>query len=110
MYVPQGFEMFYPAYVVLLLLHTIYGTVQAASQFWKKLLSALQRMNFERSKADACLYFCWTSYGLVIFISWVDDLLCCGKEEAVKEAKATLFDEFDCDDVGALIEYVWLQN
>ena len=59
-------------------------------------------MKFARSKADACLYFQWTLHGLVIFISWVDDLLCCGKEEAVKEAKAALFKEFDFDDVGTL--------
>jgi hypothetical protein len=85
MYVPQGFEAFYPSNVVLLLLHTLYGTVQAAMQFWKKFLEALRRMNFQRSKADACLYFKWTSNGLVIFISWVDDLLCCGNVESVKE-------------------------
>jgi hypothetical protein len=106
MYVPQGFERFYPKDVVLLLLHTIYGTVQAASAFWKKLLSALRNMLFKQSKADACLYFKWTQSGLVIFISWVNDMLCCGKYEAVQDAKQSLFKEFECNELGELKEYV----
>jgi hypothetical protein len=34
--VPKGFEHHYPGNVVLLLKRTLYGTCQAAMQFWKK--------------------------------------------------------------------------
>jgi hypothetical protein len=41
MYVPQGFEQFYPSNIVLRLKKTLYGTKQAAKRFWIKLLSVL---------------------------------------------------------------------
>jgi hypothetical protein len=44
-------------------------------------------MNYVRSKADPCLYFQWSALGLVIWLSWVDDCLICGKCEGVEEAK-----------------------
>jgi uncharacterized membrane protein YheB (UPF0754 family) len=50
MFVPQGFEAWYPSNVVLLLLHIIYGTKQVANRFWKKLLAALRCMGFAEVK------------------------------------------------------------
>jgi hypothetical protein len=38
MEVPEGFEEIYGAYVLLLLLHTIYGLKQAAMAFWRELV------------------------------------------------------------------------
>jgi hypothetical protein len=35
--IPKGFEKYFPTNVVLLLKRTLYGTCQAAMQFWKKL-------------------------------------------------------------------------
>jgi hypothetical protein len=79
MQVPEEFEKYYPVGVVLLLLKTIYGLKQAAIAFWKQLLKAFASMDYVRSKADPCLYFAWTVNGLVIWISWVDDCLVCGR-------------------------------
>ena len=87
MKIPQGFERFYPKNCVLLLKKTLYGTKPAAKAFWMKLLEALKGMKYEQSKADPCLYFKWTEDGLVIWLSWVDDCLICGKPEGVKNAK-----------------------
>ena len=106
MWIPQGFERFYPKNCVLRLKKTIYGTVQAAKQFWKKLLFCLSKIGFFRSKVDACCYFKKTADGLVLIISWVDDLLICGPKDAVLQVKADLLTQFDCDDVGELEEYV----
>lgn len=44
MKVPQGFEKFYPNDVVLLLLKTIYGLKQAAFEYWRALLKALETL------------------------------------------------------------------
>eukprot|EP00957_Ditylum_brightwellii_P113579 8659520-Ditylum_brightwellii.AAC.1 len=52
MYVPQGFERFYPLNVLLLLLRTIYGLKQAAMQFWRALLAAMLDIKFNQKRAD----------------------------------------------------------
>jgi hypothetical protein len=106
MEIPQGFERFYGKNSVLLLLKTIYGLKQAALAFWRELLKAFRHMKYGRSKADPCLYFRWTAFGLILWLSWVDDCLVGGKDEGVKKAKAHMMDLFDCDDVGELKEYV----
>ena len=107
MEVPQGFEQFYDASVyVLYLLQTIYGLKQSAKAFWIKLLKSFKSMDFERSKADPCLYFAWTTNGLVVWISWIDDCLVLGSKAGVKIAKAQMMERFDCDEVGNMDEYV----
>jgi hypothetical protein len=104
--VPEGFKQYYPVGMVLLLLKTLYGLKQAAVAFWKQLILAFSSMNYARSKADPCLYFAWTLHGLIIWISWVDDCLVCGKEPGVMKAKGQMMDRFDCDEVGNMEEYV----
>ena len=106
MEVPQGFEKYYPGDVVLKLLKTIYGTIQAAKRFWIFLLSVLRKFAFERSKADPCVYYKWKNGRLLIVASWVDDLLLCGNKADVLELKKQLFDTMECEDVGELNEYV----
>jgi hypothetical protein len=107
MHVPEGFEKFYLVGFVLLLLKTIYGLKQTEIVFWKQLLKAFASMNSMRSKVDpSCLYFAWTVNGLVIWISWVDDCLVCGREKGVMHAKAQMMEQFDCDEVGNMNEYV----
>jgi hypothetical protein len=58
------------------------------------------------SKIDLNLYYAWTSLGLVMWISWVDDCLVVGNREAVKKAKQQMKDHFDCGNDGNLKEYV----
>jgi hypothetical protein len=106
MEVPEGFEEFYGAYVLLLLLHTLYGLKQAAMAFWRELVKALTDMTFKRSAADPCLYYCWTVYGLVVWLSWIDDCLVSGDKRAVDFAKEQMKSRFECDDLGELNQYV----
>jgi Reverse transcriptase (RNA-dependent DNA polymerase) len=90
----------------LLLKRTIYGTKQAAKAFYLVLLEAFRKMAFHRSKADPCLHYAWTSDGLVLWISWVDDMLVCGSKAGVTKAKQQFMTHFDVDDVGELKEFV----
>ena len=107
MQVPQGFEKFYnPFTTVLLLLKTIYGLKQAAYAFWRKLVEAFWAMEYERCKGDPCLYFKWVNEFLIMWMSWVDDCFVCGPEGEVRKAKLEMGKEFDCEDLGALEEYV----
>jgi hypothetical protein len=102
----QGFEEYYPKDCVLLLLKMLYGTMQAAMAFWKKLCEAFKKMEHKRSKASPCLYFAWTVAGLVLWMSWVDDLAVSRNPKAVATVKNKMKKEFDCDDQGELKEYI----
>jgi hypothetical protein len=79
---------------------------QAAMAFWRELVKALNDMNFKRSAADPCLYYCWTMYGLVVWISWIDDCLVAVDKRSVEAAKEQLKSRFECDDLGELNEYM----
>jgi Reverse transcriptase (RNA-dependent DNA polymerase) len=88
MAVPKGFEKYYGSGMVLLLLKTLYGTKQAALQFWHELLKAMLKMCYSQSKANPCLFFKRNKKNeLSIWISWVDDLLTVGKDQVAQEAK-----------------------
>jgi hypothetical protein len=63
-------------------------------------------MKYQRCKADPCVHFKWTIYGLMIWMSWVDDFLVCGPEYAVVPEKSIMGKMFPCDDEGNLTEYV----
>ena len=104
--VPQGFEEYYPKNVLLKLLRTIYGLKQAAMQFWREMRQAFEHMEFNRNKADPCLYYKWVNNQLTVWITWVDDCLIAGDEEAVEQSKNDMMKLFDCDDIGELKEYV----
>ena len=102
MRVPRGFEKFYPPDVVLLLERTIYGTRQAPIAFWKELLCVMKDIKMTQSKADPCLYYKWTDDGLVLWISWVDDLLWIGSKANVKKYKEEINNRMECEDAGTL--------
>jgi hypothetical protein len=106
MEIPEVFRRYYPVGLVLLLLNTIYGLKQAAVAFWKQLIMAFASMEFIYSKANPCLYFSWNTSGLIVWISWVDDCLVVGKKEGVIIAKKHMMDQFDCDKIGKMDEYV----
>jgi hypothetical protein len=67
---------------------------------------AFKDMQYNRSKADPCLYFYWTTIGLILWISWVDDCLVAGEKLEVLKAKGEMMSRFDCDEVGEMKEYV----
>ena len=106
MKVPQGFEKHFPEDVVLWLQKTQYGIKQAAYAFWLVLLAVMRIMGFDKSKADSCLYFKWKDEQLVMWISWVDDCLCCAKDSTIEEMKNAFKKHFACDDVGEMKEYI----
>ena len=68
----------------------IYGLKQAAKQYWKEILKCFGSMDYNRSKADPCLYFKWMSTGLILWMSWVDDLHVTGEPNTVKKEKQEL--------------------
>ncbi len=59
MKIRKGFEKYFPADSVLLLLKCLYGLKQAAKAFWRQLFRAVKAMGLTQSNADPCLYFKW---------------------------------------------------
>ena len=106
MEVPEGMKHHYNDNTVLLLLKTLYGLIQAALCFWRYLLQVLGKLQYEKSKADPCLYFRWQEGELSLWASWVDDLICCGDKKAVLKTVAEMKNKLPCDDAGELKEYV----
>ena len=48
----------------------------------------------------------WTEDGLTLWISWADDCVSVGKKELGLVAKKGMTDQFDCDEVGELTEFI----
>ena len=69
---------------VVKLEQTIYGLVQSARQFWKKLRDVLKSIGFEGGDIDPCLLFKRTEKGLVLIGLYVDDLLIIGSEQDIE--------------------------
>ncbi|KAL7574402.1 hypothetical protein ACA910_008497 [Epithemia clementina (nom. ined.)] len=106
MEIPEGMTHKYPPWWVVLLNKTLYKTKQAAKQFWLKVLEAMRAMGFLRNRADPCLYWAWTKWGLTLWMSWIDDFVVCGSPEGVKQAKAAMQEQFEYDDCGELNKYI----
>ena len=64
---------------------TIYGLVQSARQFFKKLTEVLKKIGFEGGDADPCLLTRRKNNKVVHVALYVDDCLCCGDPEAIAE-------------------------
>ena len=67
----------------LLLKKTIYGLVQSAREFYKKLLQVLKELGFTENKSDPCLLSKWNDGGVVLIGIYVDDCLVIGKESQI---------------------------
>ena len=64
----------------------IYGLVQAARQFWKKIVKKMQEGGFQLSEADPCMLYKEDERGVCIIIIYIDDMMIIGKEEAIDAA------------------------
>jgi hypothetical protein len=106
--VPDGMERFYGARsdVVLLMQVPLYGTKQASNCFYKKLNKETTTKGYSRSKADPCLFFIRTSGELLIFVSWVDDLLAVGTPKSLELFEVDIKRSFEAKAEPEFNEYV----
>ena len=80
---PLGMENINPKEDCLELLKTCYGTVQAAQQWWKKLVSILKKIGFQGGDVNPCLLHWNSKHGIVLIGLYVNNCLCIGKQEAL---------------------------
>ena len=105
--VPVGWESYFPSNVLLLLLRTVYGFKQAANCFYILLVKTMKLMSLTKSHADPALFYKWHPMkGLMVWLSWTDDLICFGPREDVHQEVANIKRHFDVDDVGKLTDYL----
>ena len=64
----------------------LYGLVQAARQWWKKIIKELISIRFVKREVDPCLLYKRNKEGLCIVIVNIDDCLCLGDEIALTAA------------------------
>jgi Reverse transcriptase (RNA-dependent DNA polymerase) len=62
---------------------TIYGLVQSAREFYKKLIWVLKSIGFKANKSDPCLLSKWQEDDVMLVGIYVDDCLVIGTEERI---------------------------
>ena len=93
----------------LILQKAIYGLVQAARQFWQKIVDKMQEGGFQLSEADPCMLYREDERGVCIIIICIDDMLIIGKEEAIDAAIKALQGHFQVKDPTSLEDYLGVQ-
>jgi hypothetical protein len=83
MKIPKGMEA--NENECLILKKTIYGLVQSAREFYKKLVLALKGCGFQRNSVDPCLWTKYTEHGNVFVGIYVDDCLVIGNENGIND-------------------------
>jgi hypothetical protein len=71
MEIPKGMEA--NEKECLILKKTIYGLVQSAREFYKKLVLALKGCDFQGNSVDPCLWTKYTGHGIVFVGIYVDN-------------------------------------
>ena len=111
MRIPEGMDLFtgksYEADEALLLQQAMYGLVQAARQFFKKLRDTMVNyMGFTKCLSDQCLLVKNDEFGTVIVCLYIDDTMVVGDKKAVGKFKSDLAKHFSTKEEGAMTEYV----
>ena len=93
--------------VCLILDQAIYGLVQAAGKFFKKIIEVLEKkMNFVRSMNDQCLLMRNDQNGTVIVCLYIDDTLCVGDKKALDTFKKHIKEHFVTKEEGKVEDYM----
>ena len=112
MKIPEGYKECIQDYdedKALKLDKAIYGLVQVARQFWKKLTSKLKQAGFQPSIVDPCLFHCKDDRGLSILIMYIDDLLTIGKLQTNESTIHDLKQYFEIKKPTRLDDYLGVQ-
>ena len=85
---------------------SIYGLVQSARQFAKHFFALLSKIGFKSFGSDNCLMMRKDEEGIVVICVYVDDVLCFGNEESVKEAIKEIEKLYKVKRTGNLGEFI----
>ncbi|KAG7343073.1 reverse transcriptase RNA-dependent DNA polymerase [Nitzschia inconspicua] len=89
------------------LLEILYGTKQAARQYWKKFYEHHENRRFQdNTHTHACVWMRFDSRGIVIFCVYVDDCFITGEREAINGALSDTEKHFETRRMGGISEYI----
>ena len=94
----------------ILLEKAMYGTVQAARQWFKKLLACLVKVGLTQSKIDPCVFYLKRGTELVLVVAtYVDDCAVAGKQADVNWLKLEMKKHFTIKELGPIKKHlgVW---
>jgi len=106
MKVPQGMEHHYTAGVGLLLMRTLYGSINIAKAFWKEHLRCMKDIELTRNPIDPCVYQKGRKEDALLWSFWIDDLLLMRPNTQVAHVAQEMLRRVKCDDVGEPQEYL----
>ena len=90
----------------------MYGTVQAALQWFKKLVQCLLNMGMTQSKVDPCVFYLKRDNKLILLVgTHVDDCAIAGKPSDILAFKKEIKDYFTIKELGQLNKHlgVWYE-
>ena len=87
----------------------IYGLVQVARQFFKKIRDSLVQAGFKSSEADPCLVYKEDKIELCIMLIYIDDMLIVGTIEAIDQAIQNLQQSFEVKAPTTLKDFLGVQ-
>ena len=91
----------------LILDKAIYGLVQEARQFHRKLTKVMEKkIGFKKCMVDECLLMRKRNQGTVVVCVYIDDTLCTGNKRAIQEFKDEIKNHFAIKEKGEMKEYI----
>jgi hypothetical protein len=107
---PEGLDLVDRGWVIesdcVELIKTIYGTKQAARQYWKIFIEQMTMKRFEQTHADSCLLKRKDENGTVLICVYVGDCLLTGDRMAIDIAMKDIEETFETRRLGPLHEYI----
>ncbi|KAG7359133.1 reverse transcriptase RNA-dependent DNA polymerase [Nitzschia inconspicua] len=101
---PEGFDLIEEGWNLdddcVELLQTIYGTKQAARQYWKKFMRFMEKRGFEMTHSEPCLLKRIDHNGTVVICVYVDDCLVTGDRKAIDSAIRDIESGFETRKLG----------
>ena len=116
MKIPEGYDEVISEDVdkedCLILQKAIYGLVQEARQFWKKIVEKMQEGVLQLSEIDPCILYKEDERGVCIIIIYIDDMLIIGQEQGIDADAAIklLQGHFQVKDPTSLEDYLGVLN
>jgi hypothetical protein len=106
---PNGFVRHNKGNHVCKLKKALYGLKQAPIVWYDRIDGFLKSPGFQKSDADANLYFKVRGNHLVILLLYVDDLFLIGDEGLIAWSKRELTSEFEMKDLGLMHYFLGLE-
>ena len=75
--------------------------------FWRLILGIMNELGYKQNGLDPCLYYKWDEkFGLIVWLSFIDDMLIVCSEDAMESIKKKFMETMDCDEIGEMKEYI----